>query len=99
VQTGITNALASLTLMSNIQADALPVLPTPLAADCAIVDLYAFGETAAVAEERRGGIVIPPAHEAHYISFESAKILAVRTMMTGAGGFGFSGAAVTELTS
>jgi acyl-CoA synthetase (AMP-forming)/AMP-acid ligase II len=96
VQAGITQSLASLTLLSNIRPDTPPALPEQLSAECTIIDLYAVGEIAAVAEERLGGRAIPPAQEAHYISFESAKILAVKSLMTATTGPGLSGAAVSD---
>jgi len=95
VQSGITKGLASLTLLSNMRPDAPPAMLAALSAECPINDLYAFHETAAVAEERRGGIAQPPAYEAHYISFENTKILAVKNTANAPGETGLSGAAVT----
>jgi hypothetical protein len=74
-------------------------MPAALSAECPIIDLYAFGETAAVAEERRSALAQPPAYEAHYISFENAKILAVKNATRASGENGLSGAAVTDADS
>jgi hypothetical protein len=96
IKAGVTKNLASLTLVSNLKTGATPAQLQPLAADCPIVDLYAVEETALIAEERRGGLAQPPAREAHYIGFENAKILAVRSAINASGGLIFSGAAVTD---
>ncbi len=96
IRAGVTKNLASLTLVSNLKTGATPALLQPLAADCPIVDLYAVEEMALIAEERRGGLAQPPAREAHYIGFENAKILAVRSAINASGGLIFSGAAVTD---
>jgi acyl-CoA synthetase (AMP-forming)/AMP-acid ligase II len=99
VKSGITENLASLTLLSNIQIDAPADMLAPLSAACQVNDLYAFEETAAVTEERRGALAQLPARESHYIGFENAKILAVQNAADPEGKITLSGAAVSGADS
>jgi hypothetical protein len=98
VRAGITKALASLMLLSHMPLGRPLALPAPLVADCPVTDLYALDERAAIAEERRGGIAQPPAHEAHHIAFENTKILAAKALTDSTGQVRLSGAAVTEVS-
>ncbi len=99
LRSGITRNLASLTLLSNMRLDAPIDLPAALSGECPLNDLYAFEETAAVTEERRGALAQPPAYEAHYISFENAKILAIKNATNASGGIDLSGAAVSTASA
>ncbi len=96
VRAGITDDLASLTLVSHMRLAGPPALPQALATPCAVIDLYGFDETAAVPEQRRGGLAQHPAQDAHYIGFENTKILAVKGQTAASGGISLSGAAVTQ---
>jgi acyl-CoA synthetase (AMP-forming)/AMP-acid ligase II len=95
-QAGVTRNLASLTLVSQMRVAGPLALPDALAAECALIDLYAFDEIAAVPEQRLGSMAQQPAQGAHHIGFENTKILAVKGQIAASGGIGLSGAAVTE---
>ena len=56
-----------------------------------VVDLYGFGETAAIAEARDNGVAIAPVSEPHCIALDGSDIVAIFRNETGA----FEGAAVS----
>lgn len=90
---GVFDGLASAVLVSRAGTHASFVPPAPLLAPCPLVDLYAVGETAAVAEPRRGGRPKPPAAEPHFIGFDEARVLTIKRAADHP--LAFSGAAVT----
>jgi acyl-CoA synthetase (AMP-forming)/AMP-acid ligase II len=95
VQAGITKGLASLILASRL-ADTAPFAPPPpLDCSCRVVDLYAFGESAAVAEERRSGTPSTLAAQPHYIAFDDTRILVVEAKQDMTGRLELNGRAVT----
>jgi hypothetical protein len=95
-QAGVTKNLASLTLVSQMRLAGPLTLPDALAAECALIDLYAFDEIAAVPEQRLGGMARQPAQDAHHIGFENTKILAVKGQRAASGGIDLLGAAVSD---
>jgi len=90
--------LASLTLVSNLQARDLQLPEEPIDAQWPVIDLYAMDEIAAIPEPRRNGRAQRPAEEVHYIGFEKMQIPAVRALKTTSGGLDLSGTAVTLKT-
>jgi hypothetical protein len=83
---------ASAILVSRRTANEALRLPEQIEAACSLIDLYAIDETAAIAEERRGGTPLPPAQEPHFIGFDDARILAVAAMpQAGNNGLGNNG--------
>jgi acyl-CoA synthetase (AMP-forming)/AMP-acid ligase II len=88
--------LASAILVSRASSQDGVRLPERLNAPCALVDLYAIDETAAVAEERCDGIAKPPAQEPHFIGAEDSRVVAIATLPAAGTGFALHGAAVTS---
>jgi acyl-CoA synthetase (AMP-forming)/AMP-acid ligase II len=95
LRAGVMHDLASATLVSRPAAERPLQLPERLEAPCALVDLYAIGETAAVAESRRQGQALPPAHEPHYVGIDESRILAVAARAATGKSLAVYGAAVT----
>ena len=60
-EAGLTRGDASLILLSRFASPAAFTLPEPLACERLVVDLSAFGETAALAHRREGGLAAWPA--------------------------------------
>lgn len=60
-EAGLTRGDASLILLSRFVSPAAFTLPAPLACERPVVDLSAFGETAALAHRREGGSAVWPA--------------------------------------
>jgi hypothetical protein len=60
-EAGLTRGDASLILLSRFPDAAAFTLPAPLQSERPLVDLYAFGETAALAHGRQGGMAAWPA--------------------------------------
>jgi len=84
------DGLASAVLVSR-SPTAAEFAPPALSAPCPLIDLYALGETAAVAERRRGEAATPPATEAHFVGFDDARVLTIERADDH-----FRGAAVTS---
>jgi hypothetical protein len=89
--------LASAVLVSRPSVRVGAHLPERLAAPCAVIDLYAVDEMAAVAEERSGGVAQPPAREPHYIGVDDDRVLAIATLPASGSSFLLHGAAVTSV--
>ena len=94
--TGIFEGLASAVLLSRLSPEMPFAAPTALASPCPLIDLYAIGETAAIAELRHAGMVSPPAAAPHFIGFEDDRILTVEAHPEIGRPFGFRGSAVTS---
>lgn len=77
LRAGVMTDLASAILASHPLAQDAGHVPQRLSAPCPLVDLYAIGETAVVAEPRRDGAALPPAHEPHVIGFGDSRVLAI----------------------
>ena len=93
---GMFEGLASAVLLSRFAAEAPFIAPAPLASPCPLIDLYAIDETAAIAELRRAGTVLPPAAEPHFIGFENDRILTVEAHAHIGRPLAYRGAAVTH---
>lgn len=89
--------LASAILVSRQTAEAV-CLPEAIEAPCALIDLYAVGERAAIAEPRHAGSPRPPAQEPHFIGFDKSRVLAVAALPAAGNGLALQGAAVTAPT-
>jgi acyl-CoA synthetase (AMP-forming)/AMP-acid ligase II len=98
LRSGVMHDVASATLVSHPAAEQPLQLPETLEAPCALVDLYAIGETAAVAEPRRKGQALPPVHEPHYVGIDESRILAVAVRPATGKNLAVYGTAVTAET-
>ncbi len=90
--------LASTILVSRASAREPVRLPERLNAPCALLDLYAIDEAAAVTEERCDGVAKPPAREPHYIGVDDTRVVAIEALAASGTGFALRGAAVTSAT-
>jgi hypothetical protein len=79
-EAGLTRGDASLILLSRFASPAAFTLPAPLSCERLAIDLYAFGETAALAHRREGGLAAWPAE------LRDAKSLAWRDGRAALGG-------------
>lgn len=95
---GIFDGLASAVLVSRLSPDTNFVPPESTAAACPVIDLYAIGENAAVAEQRREGTPVPPAHTPHFIGFDEARTLTIEACPQPGRPLAMRGAGVTDPT-
>lgn len=89
----VLDGLASAVLVSRLADEAAFSAPAPLACSCPVTDVYAIGESAVVAEPRRGDRPVPPATEPHFIGLDEARVLAIGK--AAGDELAFRGAAVT----
>ncbi|MBV9246813.1 MAG: AMP-binding protein [Methylobacteriaceae bacterium] len=88
--------LASLLLLRRIRSEQSSLPGQPLDGVVPILDLYALGERAAVAEQRRQGAGLAPlAREPHLVSVDATRILAFE-MREASGKLEIRGAGVTD---
>jgi hypothetical protein len=92
---GVMDDLASAILVSRLALQESAYVPEHFEAPCAIIDLYAIEERAAVAEQRREGLAQPPAQEPHFVGFDESRVLTIATLPGASDRFALHGAAVT----
>jgi hypothetical protein len=97
-QAGVMDDLASAVFVSRLAPEESDFIPPMLEASCAILDLYAIEERAAVAEQRRDGLARPPAHEPHFVGFDESRVLTIATLPGAGNRVALHGAAVTPET-
>jgi acyl-CoA synthetase (AMP-forming)/AMP-acid ligase II len=95
-QAGVFDGLASAVLVSRLSPTMSFVPPDFVAAPCPLIDLYAIGESAAVAEQRRDGTPVPPAHAPHFVGFDEARTLTLEACPQPGQPLAVRGAGVTE---
>ena len=94
---GLGPQLATLLLVSRAAGLGTLGLPAHVDAGCPVLDLYAVGESALVAEMRSGGHAAPAAAEPHRIAFDGRDILAIERVAGPGGVIRLRGAAVTAV--
>lgn len=93
---GVFDGLASAVLVSRLSSQMSFVPPDRIVAPCPLIDLYAIGESAAVAEHRQDGVPLPPAHAPHFIGFDEARTLTLEACPRRGEPLAIRGAGVTE---
>ncbi len=95
LRAGVLSDLASAILVSRPSVQEAASMLERLDAPCALIDLYAIGEYAAVAEQRRDGWAQPPAQEPHFVGFDESRVLTVAMLPPSGDRLALHGAAVT----